>query len=167
MAAHNKLFNYHITKKEAGIKKRSYKDINKSRGPKAHDKKYNLKNYKGQITLAKACGCRRESMLKVTPERITWKDGLPYKVHLIEKGGKERDATILKGNVDGKPLFERYIKKTDNHAFRGEYARNRYQELIKEKGSDAKDYRGYDSDVLRKLTKDLVIIVWTWWYITI
>ena len=62
---------------------------------------------------------------------------------------------LLKGKEDGKPMFERYTKKIDNHAFRGEYARKRYQELIKEKGSDAKDYRGYDSDVLRKLTKDL------------
>ena len=166
MAALNKLFNYHITKKEAGIKRRSYKDVKRSRGPKEHDRKYNPENYKEQIDLAKACGCRRESMLKITPERFTFKDGLPYKVHLIEKGGKERNATILKdyregvkeilnGKDDGKPLFERYTKKIDNHAFRGEYARNRYQELIKEKGSDAKDYRGYDSDALRKLTKDL------------
>lgn len=166
MAALNKLYNLHVAKKEAGINKRSYKDVKRSRGFKAHDKKYNPKNYKGQITLAKACGCRRESMPQITPERFTWKDGLPYKVHLIEKGGKERDSTILKdyredikdivkGKVDGKPLFERYTKKIDNHAFRGEYARNRYQELIKEKGSEAKDCRGYDSEVLRKLTKDL------------
>ena len=98
MAALNKLFNLTITKKECGIKNRSYKDITRSRGPKAHDSKYNPKNYKEQITLAKACGYRRESVLVVTPERVIWKDGLPHKIHLIEKGGKERDATILKGD---------------------------------------------------------------------
>ncbi len=48
--------------------------------------------------MAKACGYRRESVLVVTPERVIWKDGLPYKIQLIEKGGKERDATILKGD---------------------------------------------------------------------
>ncbi len=88
MAALNKLYNLHVTKKEAGINKRSYKDVKRSREPKAHDKKYNPKNYNNQITLAKACGCRRKSVLEVTSERFTWKDGLPVKVHLIEKGGK-------------------------------------------------------------------------------
>jgi len=166
MAALNKLFNLQITKKECGIKNRSYKDITRSRGPKAHDKKYNPNNYKDQITLAKACGYRRESVLVVSPSRFTWKDGLPYTVRLIEKGGKERDATILKvyreevknilkGKADGKPLFERYTKKIDNHAFRREYTQNRYKELVKEQGSDAKDYRGFDSKVLGVLTKDL------------
>ncbi len=46
MAALNKLFNTHICKKDAGIKSRSYKDITRSRGEKAHDKKYNPDNYK-------------------------------------------------------------------------------------------------------------------------
>ena len=144
MAALNKLFNLHITKKECGIKNRSYKDITRSRGPKAHDTKYNPNNYKEQITLAKACGYRRESVLVITPERFIWKDGLPYKVHLIEKGGKERDAKILKddrekvreilrGKQTGVPMFTKYTSKIDNHAFRREYAQNRYKELVKEK----------------------------------
>jgi hypothetical protein len=166
MAALNKLFNLHITKKECGIKNRSYKDITRSRGPKAHDSKYNPKNYKEQITLAKACGYRRESVLVVTPERVIWKDGLPYKVHLIEKGGRERDATILKcdrekvkniliGKRKGKPMFTKYTTKIDNHAFRREYAQNRYKELVKEQGSDSKSYRGFDPKILRKLSHDL------------
>jgi hypothetical protein len=40
-------------------------------------------------------------------------------------------------------------------AFRREYAKNRYEELVKEKGFNAKDYRGYDSSVLKELSKDL------------
>jgi len=166
MASLNKLFNLHITKKECGIKNRSYKDITRSRGPKAHDKKYNPNNYKEQITLAKACGYRRESVLVITPERFIWKDGLPYKVHLIEKGGKERDATILKGDREkvkeilngkqkGKPMFSKYTSKIDNHAFRREYAKNRYKELVKEQGYENKDYRGFDSKLLRKVSNDL------------
>lgn len=166
MAALNKLFNLHITKKECGIKNRSYKDITRSRGPKAHDTKYNPDNYKEQITLAKAVGYRRESVLVITPERFTWKDGLPYKVHLIEKGGKERDATILKDyrervkeilndRPEGEPLFEKYTSKIDNHAFRREYAQNRYKELVKVKGYENKTYRGFDPELLRKLSHDL------------
>lgn len=166
MAALNKLFNLTITKKDCGIKNRSYKDITRSRGPKAHDTKYNPKNYKDQITLAKACGYRRESVLVVTPERVIWKDGLPYKIQLIEKGGKERDATILRGDREKikeiligkekeKPLFTKYTTKIDNHAFRREYARNRYKELVKEQGAENKDYRGFDSKLLIKVSNDL------------
>ncbi len=96
MAAINKSFNFKIIKKDAGVKCRSYKDITRSRDNREHDKKYNPDNYKEQITLVKSCGCRRESVLVAKPERFIWKDGFPVKVHLIEKDGKERDASILK-----------------------------------------------------------------------
>ncbi len=166
MAALNKLYNFHITKKDAGIKERSYKDIKRSREPKEHDKKYSPDNYRDQIIFAKATGCRRQSVLVAESERVIWKDGLPVEVFLIEKGGKERHATILKeyqndikkivrNREAGKPLFDKYTKKIDNHAFRREYAKNRYDELVREKGFDAKDYRGYDSSVLKELSKDL------------
>ena len=52
MVALNKLFNLSITKKMANIKQRSYKDITRSRGPKAHDTRYNPDNYKDQIIVA-------------------------------------------------------------------------------------------------------------------
>ncbi|MCH4891400.1 hypothetical protein EZV73_27770 [Acidaminobacter sp. JC074] len=166
MAALNKLFNLHITKKECGIKNRSFKDITRSRGPKAHDSKYNPNNYEEQITLAKACGYRRESVLVITPERFLWENGLPYKVYLIEKGGKERDATIikdyresvkeiLKDKPEGDPMFKKYTSKIDNNAFRREYAQNRYRELVNEKGFEDKSYRGFDPELLRKLSNDL------------
>ncbi|WZL80747.1 site-specific integrase [Vallitaleaceae bacterium 9-2] len=165
MAALNKLFNFFVTKKEAGIKERSYKDITRSRLYTENDKKYNPNNYKDQIMFAKACGCRRESVLVVTTECFTWKDGVPIKVHLIEKGGKERDAhilvkyqedlkSVLENKEMGKPLFDRYTSKIDNHAFRREYAKNRYQEILGERKDD-KDYRGHDKKVLKELTKDL------------
>lgn len=165
MAALNKLFNFFVTKKDAGIKQRSYKDITRSRLNTKNDKKYNPNNYKDQIMFAKASGCRRESVLVVTPEYFTWKDGLPVKVFLVEKGGKERDAHILEKYQEklknvfenkemGKPLFESYTKKIDNHAFRREYAKERYAEILGS-GKDKKDYRGFDKKVLEVLTKDL------------
>ncbi len=165
MAALNKLFNFFVTKKDAGIKERSYKDIKRSRLDTENDKKYNPNNYKDQIMFAKASGCRRESVLVVTPECFLWKDGVPVKVYLTEKGGKERDAHILVKYQEtlkiilvdcemGKNLFNKYTKKIDNHAFRREYARNRYEEILGNR-KDGKDYRGFDKKALEVLTKDL------------
>lgn len=138
MAALNKLFNSHICKKDADLNSRSYKDITRSRGEKAHDKKYNPDNYKDQIIFVKSCGCRRESILVVTPVRFIWEDGMPTQVYLNEKGGIERYVHILKKyqpemkkiieNAEpNKPLFDKYTKKIDNHAFRREYTKARYQ----------------------------------------
>jgi len=165
MAALNKLFNFFVTKKDAGIKERSYKDIKRSRLDTENDKKYNPNNYKDQIMFAKASGCRRESVLKVKPEHFIWENGLPIKVYLKEKGGKEREAhilveyqeglkNILENKEMGKNLFDRYAKKIDNHAFRREYAKDRYQEILGNR-EDQKDYRGFDKKVLKELTKDL------------
>lgn len=165
MAALNKLYYFEITKKMAGIKKRSYKDITRSRLSREHDRKYNPNNYADQITLAKATGCRRESVLVIDAKRFTWKNGLPDKIYLKEKGGKERYATIIgeykeeikriiESSNSNHPLFEKYTKKIDNHALRGEYAKQRYTEILGGR-SDQKDYRGYDSRVLKVLTRDL------------
>lgn len=165
MAALNKLFNCNVTKKIANLKGRTYKDITRSRGEKAHDRKYNPDNYADQITFAKSCGCRRESVLVVTPERFTWENGLPTKVFLKEKGGKPRHANILKdyqkqlkkildNKEKDKPLFVKYTKKIDNHAFRREYAKYRYIEILGNQ-EDKRDYRGYDIEILKELTKDL------------
>jgi len=165
MAALNKLLFLGVTKKDAGIKKRSYKDVTRSRISRDHDGKYNPSNYKEQILFAKSSGCRRQSVLKVTPEDFVWNDGLPVSVRLLEKGGKERYATILinsrvelKSIIESKntsePLFRNYTKKIDNHAFRAEYAKNRYQEIMGIR-LDKQDYRGFDKEALRVLTKDL------------
>ncbi|MDR5659864.1 phage integrase N-terminal SAM-like domain-containing protein [Serpentinicella sp. ANB-PHB4] len=163
MAALNKLFNTNITKKEANIDQRSYKYITRSRENTENDRKYNPDNYRYQMLVAKATGCRRESILKIKPENfITGENNLPEKVHLKEKGGKERYATILKEHreelkeflkdkKEGETLFNRYTKKIDNHAFRAEYAKERYKELVNEKGEDKKDYRGFDKKCLEKL----------------
>ena len=165
MAALNKLYYFEVTKKIAGIKKRTYKDVTRSRLQTENDRKYNPENYKEQIAFAKATGCRRESVLVVEAKHFVWKNGLPDKVYLKEKGGKERYATILdeykldlKGILESRngngPLFEKYTKKIDNHAFRAEYAKKRYKEILGNR-KDNKDYRGYDKEVLKILTKDL------------
>jgi hypothetical protein len=56
-------------------------------------------------------------------------------------------------------LFSKYTKKIDNHAFRAEYARERYSELIQQKRSLGeeilKNYRMYDREILHLLSKSL------------
>jgi hypothetical protein len=196
MSAINKIFCTGLTKKEAGLSNRSYKNVTRSRAERPNDKKYNPKNYANQITFAKATGCRRESILggqyQVKASSL-WQDprGNIF-VSLIEKGGKFRNTPVLERykadikqifpnmairtphsslaleehifielyrNASQEVLFDKYTEKIDNHAFRAEYARERYEELLqikKEQGEEILlNYRGYDRDCLRLVSQDL------------
>lgn len=171
MSALNKVFSTNLTKQEIGLRERTYHDVTRSREIREHDSKFNPKNYQDQILLAKASGCRRESVLRVKPEDFQRDEqGRVVSVHLKEKGGRERDATILQNYreqltkiVDakkiGQPLFDRYTSKIDNHAFRAEYASARYYELIQVKQNAGKqirdNYRGYDRDCIQQVSFDI------------
>ncbi len=196
MSALNKVLDLSIRKKEANLKERSYKDVTRSRTQKAHDRKYSPDNYKNQIAFAKACGCRRESILggnyQVKPSSVWQNQNGKLFVSLIEKGGRFRNAPILLTyekairemvpnietretisdykmdaerfrkiyfNAEQPFLFTKYTNKIDNHAFRAEYARARYQEEIHKKESAGKqikaDYRGYDKECVLKVSKSL------------
>jgi hypothetical protein len=56
-------------------------------------------------------------------------------------------------------LFSRYTEKIDNHAFRAQYARDRYEELVRQKREQGEEvlnnYRGFDCDCLRQVSLDL------------
>ncbi len=56
-------------------------------------------------------------------------------------------------------LFSKYTKKIDNHAFRAEYARERYAELVqqkKDKGDEIlNNYRNYVRQIFRLVSNDL------------
>lgn len=56
-------------------------------------------------------------------------------------------------------LFDKYTKKIDNHAFRAQYARERYEELIQQKRERGekilKNYKGCDRDCLSQVSQDL------------
>jgi hypothetical protein len=166
LAALNKLFNTDLTKKDLDLKQRKLEEITRSRGESTTDSRYNEKNYKFQIAFAKGSGARRESILKVKPKDFKIIEGYPVSVYLKEKGGRERQATILKEYREtlkemledkpiNKPIFGNYSKTIDNHSFRFLYAGKRYNELISLKGYDEKDYKGYDKEVISKLTRDL------------
>ncbi|MBT2695430.1 site-specific integrase [Bacillus sp. ISL-55] len=159
MSAFNKIFNHNLTKQECGLQLRSYRDAERSRVNREHDRKYNPENYRQQIDFAKAFGVRRESIYRgnyqVKDVSLYRYDGKIY-VSVIEKGGRYREAPCLDRmqatieqhfphiperdpltkeqfqdlyNNSQTYLFDNYTNKIDNHAFRHEYARNLYEEL--------------------------------------
>lgn len=186
MSAINKVCNLHVTKEEAGLHERSYRNVTRSRLPRAHDEQYNPEHYKRQTSFAQAFGCRRESIrggaYQVKPMSLFRHNSKVY-VNLIEKGGKFRAAPCLEsmqptiermfpGIEDREPLtesefkalyeasnqgplFASYSSKIDNHAFRAEYARNLYSELLANVKGPGETYRGYDKASVTKVSQAL------------
>lgn len=149
-AAINKVFKFAITKKEAGLPMRRYKNIKRSRLNKEAQRRYNPDNYKDAILFAKASGSRRESVLKVTFNDFVFKGDYVDSVYLKEKGGKKRYAPILNiykaeltelvlkhKNEPDKPLFDSYTHQIDNHALRFEYANLLYKQFDEEEINNA------------------------------
>ena len=56
-------------------------------------------------------------------------------------------------------LIGKYTQKIDNHAYRAEYAMERYQELEEQKNKNGenlqKNYKGYDKEILSQVSQDL------------
>lgn len=173
LAAINKVLNLDLSKKDAGIEKRSIYDIKRSRNETNSRLTDSMReSNREQILMAQATGCRRASMTKLEKEHfiIDKQSGLPVGVYLTEKGGKERVAPILReyqqavgeildSKAPGCPLFDSYSSRIDNHSFRAEYAEKRYQEITEQyelMGREIKeDYRGYDPDILREVSQNL------------
>lgn len=197
MSALNKVLGLSVSKKQANLDQRSYKNVTRSRIEREHDLKYNPKNYEKQIEFAKAFGCRRQSIFggnyQVKDVSLFKRDGQVY-VSLIEKGGRYREAPCLvarqkeierlfpdiqeresmifdrqgkrdlqqekrefikKYEQSENKLFGSYTAKIDNHAFRGEYARELYRELELKQENLNINYRGYDENVLRDVSEAL------------
>lgn len=185
MAALNKSLNLTLSKKEGNLENRSYKNVTRSRGQCEHDKKYNAANYGKQIEVSKAFGLRRESISSgkyaVQESSFYKKDGKVY-CSVIEKGGRFRNApcldryaasissqykvpertshptkaSFIQNYASGEKLFDNYTKKIDNHAFRGEYARELYKQICEDKGLDTQCIQGkYENDVLKEVSEAL------------
>ena len=166
MAAFNKVFGLGLTKKEVGLKERRYKDIKRSRRPVKHDKEINLKNYADAVIISKSTGMRRQSVEKITYNDFVFRRGLPYYVHLTEKGGRPRLAVVLpeyrKALADvlersgrSGPIVDKYPHRIDNHAYRGEYARKLYAYFISKKKDVKEDYKGYDKKAVLCVSRSL------------
>lgn len=153
LAALNKVFGTSVTKQDCDVANRSYKDISNNRELKEHHSHINYSNYRDEITILKATGMRRESLDKVNVDSFKYDSkGYPVAVKLVEKGGKHREAEVLKdyrqdvksilekqldcnGNDREKPIFEHIPTRLGTHRFRQEYAREVYDSYIKEHGT--------------------------------
>ena len=144
LAAINKAMGYDLSKKELGLSERHKTDISRSRNETENDKR-KFSKYQDHIAIAKACGCRRSSITKITPtDCIRNANGTVIGIRVVEKGGKERIAPILNSHKetvteivdrlsDGdKPLFSNYDSHIDNHHFRAEYCADLLEQLTQE-----------------------------------
>ena len=153
LAALNKVFGTNLTKQDCDVATRSYKDISNNRELKEHHSHINYSNYRDEITILKATGMRRESLDKVNVDNFRYDSkGYPVAVKLVEKGGKYREAEIIRdyredvksvlterlerNNYDReKPIFEHIPSRLGTHRFRQEYAKEVYDNYIKEHGT--------------------------------
>jgi len=167
LSAINKIFNYNLNGKELGLKKRDYKNIKRSRKGPDPNRPGLLEKYKEQIFLIMACGCRRDSVTRVTFDDIIFENGIAVKVKLTEKGGKYREAPILKKyQKEFTQMIKKYencneniFKEFDNHVaahyYRHLYAMDLYNELCETMEPTGKYYKGYRKEVLEEVSKAL------------
>ena len=189
LAALNKVFGTNLTKQDCDVATRSYKDISNNRELKEHHSHINYSNYRDEITILKATGMRRESLDKVNVDNFRYdSQGYPVAVKLVEKGGKYREAEIIRdyredvksvlterlerNNYDReKPIFEHIPSRLGTHRFRQEYAKEVYDNYIKEHGTgtmkladtnekayesdNRTELRGYDVAALKHTTQNL------------
>ena len=66
LSAINKAMGFSLSKGEVGLRQRKKSEITRSREETANDRR-RFSKYQEQITVAKACGCRRASITRITP----------------------------------------------------------------------------------------------------
>ena len=155
MAAINKAMGFDLSKKELGLRQRKKAEITRSREETENDRR-RFGRFQDQITVAKACGCRRASITRITPnDCVRNSRGQVVGIRGVEKGGKERIAPVLNaykeqvtaivnGTQDAsKPLFTAYDSHIDNHRFRAEYCAALLRQLEQEQ-SQGKPWFGGD-----------------------
>lgn len=164
----NKVFDYNIKADDLNLKKRKIKDIKRSRQGPDTSRPGLLKKYERQIFFIKACGCRRESVTKVTYNDVIFNEAeIAERIKLTEKGGKYREAPILDRYKDEFTAWIHHYKNTysnifedlDNHVtahyYRHLYAKNLYAELCEKVPQGEEFYKGYDVEVLKEVSNAL------------
>lgn len=128
------------------------------------------------VNFVKAVGCRREELIKVTPNDIKQVDDKVL-VHLCGKGGKHRMAEVLRGHEDevlqyvergedNKPIFEKPSNNLAIHHYRADYAKDLYRQIEESREMDnsennlyhcRKDMNGttYYKDVMEEVSQNL------------
>ena len=151
LSAINKILDTRYTIRDFGIERRSYKDITNNRGLAQRDTSDALRN-KQQLEFVRACGMRRDSIDRITPaDFIRDNNNICIGLHLIEKGGRERNAVIIEQDrekitqivnnaIQNTGENQPFLKQVDNnanpHYERAEYAQRLYNDLLQNQDRD-------------------------------
>lgn len=154
LSAINKVLDTRFTVRELGLPSRSYRDISNNRGLAERDTSFALRN-RESLDFARSTGIRRESFERITPrDFIRDREGLVLGVHVIEKGGRERNAVVLEQDrpritelvdraIERTGLDSPFLKEPDSnanpHSCRREYAQELYRDLV-EAREERRDY---------------------------
>lgn len=96
----------------------------------------------------------RESFVKYSFTQ-TFTDANKTEIVHPQSVDKQGFKTFYSNSKD-EPIFDKYSTNIDNHAFRGQYARDLYKELCEAKGEIKNDYKGeYDRELVRKVSNAL------------
>lgn len=134
------------------LPERSHEDISRSRDDVEYDRHFSLEKNSELVDMARACGFRRGDLENARLGDFREKDGHLY-VHIEKsKGGRDRDAPVLRslepkikeilkdreeqGYSPKDKVFEKVHDAMDVHSFRREYAKELYEDVSKDS-----DYR--------------------------
>lgn len=153
LSAINKILDTRYTVRDFGLANRSYNNITNNRGLSAYDTSQAERN-RQQLEFVRAIGMRRESIDRITPaDFIRDRNGVCIGCHLIEKGGRERNAIILEQDRERitaqvnaaiqqtgehTPFLPQVDSNANPHYCRAEYATQLYNDLLqaREEGRD-------------------------------
>lgn len=119
-------------------------DITRGRTLSASNDRYHAEHHEDARLLARACGARRGGLRGLTADGLRTDTEGNLRVHLREKGGKERDALVLPDYADRvRKIFAKYSAKPSNskyllpltalpkdmplHYLRAQYAKDLYR----------------------------------------
>lgn len=181
-AALAKIYGVRSTDFGVQLPRREREDIQRSRHPRAMDKKFSEARNRALVAFARATGLRRVELRAVTWRDVYWDPSGRLKVHVERgKGGKPREVTVLrayekevwalreatreKDSQGPGRLFERIPSRMDVHGYRREYAAARYREVRESVGKKEFTHRGelyirkdgtvFDREALREVSRDL------------
>lgn len=151
---------------EIDMPKRDTKDIVRSRGEKEQDKHFSEERHIDLVTFAKATGCRRCDLEKLTPAKFyTDRNDVMWVKIEKSKGGRDRVAPILPkyrefvgeylaGKDKDTKLFHKISHSADIHSYRGDYARELYKAVEQDKDFKDKILARYPTRHEYKIIKD-------------
>lgn len=165
LSAINKILDTRYTTREFGLPQRSYHAVTNNRGLAQRDTSGAERNREA-LSFVRACGMRRESIDRITPaDFLRDRDGLCIGVHLVEKGGRARNAVILAQDreritaiVDravqtsgtDRPFLNAPDSNANPHYARREYAQQLYTDLERSRSEGTDYYAGMRSSFINQ-----------------